>query len=213
MIRVAKSEKVPESLSTTIRYDGEDVQVALNQDQLQKCYLCERKRVTDYEIEHLRSRDNYPEKEQEWTNLFLGCGYCNRRKSATYDDILDPANYNVEEIIEQRMDCAAKKAIFSTAHKDLSSQKTVELLNRIHNGKNGLRTTREEQFFEYVMAQMNQFNYLIMNFLLNPSEENARYVSEGLQSDKEFLGFKYWTIMTNDTLKLRFASEVVWNKR
>lgn len=52
MIRVKKSHNAPSSLNTTSRYDGEDVKQQLLADQNDKCYLCERKRDTDFEIEH-----------------------------------------------------------------------------------------------------------------------------------------------------------------
>lgn len=44
MIRISKSQIVPESLTETQTYDGEDVQERLLHDQHRKCYLCERTR-------------------------------------------------------------------------------------------------------------------------------------------------------------------------
>lgn len=57
MIRVHKSDTVPESLSRTKAYDGEDVKIQLYADQLDKCYICERVRDTDTHIEHCVSRN------------------------------------------------------------------------------------------------------------------------------------------------------------
>ena len=51
MIRISKSQIVPESLTETQTYDREDVQERLLHDQHRKCYLCERTRTTDFEIE------------------------------------------------------------------------------------------------------------------------------------------------------------------
>ena len=51
MIRERKSENVPSSLLTTSQYDGEDVKAQLLEDQHEKCYICERKLGTDFEIE------------------------------------------------------------------------------------------------------------------------------------------------------------------
>ena len=63
MIRVAKSITVPESLTSRKTYDGEDVKKQLFADQHGKCYLCERKVTTDFQIEHLNSQENYPERK------------------------------------------------------------------------------------------------------------------------------------------------------
>lgn len=52
MIRERKIGIIPSSLLTTSQYDGEDVKVQLLEDQHKKCYICERKLGTDFEIEH-----------------------------------------------------------------------------------------------------------------------------------------------------------------
>ena len=92
MIRVRKNITAPKSLSTTKKYDGEDVLRQLEEDHYKKCYLCERHLTTDFEVEHLLSRENYSDLEQNWKNLFWSCGYCNRKKSDKFDDILNPVN-------------------------------------------------------------------------------------------------------------------------
>ena len=74
MIKVQKSPNVPSSLTTTTAYDGQDVISQLLADQHDKCYICERNRDTDFEIDHHKSQANYPDLVQEWDNLFMGCG-------------------------------------------------------------------------------------------------------------------------------------------
>ena len=83
MIRVKKCSVAPASLSRTKRYDGEDVKKQLLEDHHEKCYICERRLVTDFEIEHFKSQDNHPELKQEWSNLFLVCSYCNGKNPYT----------------------------------------------------------------------------------------------------------------------------------
>ena len=73
MIRERKSEKVPFSLLNTSQYDGEDVKEQLLKDQHGKCYICERKMGTDFEIEHFKSKNNNPELRQEWTKNGQTC--------------------------------------------------------------------------------------------------------------------------------------------
>ena len=96
MIRISKSQIVPESLTETQTYDGEDVQERLLHDQHRKCYLCERTRTTDFEIEHHKSKKNFPESQHDWENLLLVCGYCNKRKASLFDNIVNPTVCNVE---------------------------------------------------------------------------------------------------------------------
>lgn len=104
MIRVAKNSAAPLSLSTTSAYDGEDVKIALRNDHFEKCYICERHLVTDFQIEHLKSQKNHPALTQDWNNLFHSCGYCNGKKLNNYDHIIDPATNNVEQQIKQEID-------------------------------------------------------------------------------------------------------------
>lgn len=69
MIRVFKSQSAPATLTTTKAYDGEDVKRQLLQDHYDKCYICERARDTDFEIEHHQSQTHHSELLQKWKNL------------------------------------------------------------------------------------------------------------------------------------------------
>ena len=137
MIKEKKNANVPTSLLTTKRYDGEDVKQQLMADQHEKCYICERKLTTDFEIEHFKSQNNYPDLAQEWTNLFMACGYCNRKKSDSLDDNVDPLTTNVEEEISQRINFKLNKALFATTIADVQHDNTVRMLNvRVGNYAN-----------------------------------------------------------------------------
>ena len=51
--------------------DGSDIEKKqLLADQNDKCYLCERKRDTDFEIEHHKSAHYFPRLVQDWNNCF-----------------------------------------------------------------------------------------------------------------------------------------------
>lgn len=52
MIKVYKSDKAPEKLAEA-GYTCEEVKQAILNDQKDKCYLCERKVTTDYQVEHI----------------------------------------------------------------------------------------------------------------------------------------------------------------
>lgn len=77
MIRIRKSNLIPESLQKEgcTEYNREDVKKQLLADQYEKCYICERKLITDCQIEHFKSQKEYPHLKTEWTNLLLSCNY------------------------------------------------------------------------------------------------------------------------------------------
>lgn len=212
MIRVYKSLNTPASLTSTASYDGEDVKKQLLADQHDKCYICERYRDTDFEIEHHKSQKNHPELIQDWNNLFMGCRYCNRKKSNDYDDILNPKDCNIEDEIEQRIDFTSKKAIFDSHVNDTEHSKTVELLNKVFNGSKRVRTIKEERFFEQAICIINRFSDLVYTYLKNPSPEMENAIKDELSIDKELLGFKYWMIHDNPSLNAVFANDMVWNR-
>ena len=88
MIKVRKSAE-PQELAQ-YGYSCEAVKNALIQDADEKCYICERYRDTDFEVEHLKSRKKNPDLENDWSNLYAACGYCNKKKSGYHDDMLNP---------------------------------------------------------------------------------------------------------------------------
>lgn len=213
MIRVRKSITAPLSLSSTQAYDGEDVKKHLLDDQSNKCYLCERKLETDFQIEHYKSQENYPEHVQDWENLFLGCSYCNGKKLAQFDNILNPVSINVEEEIRQIIDFESKKAVFTSKNKDCAHAETIELLSRIHNGTKRVRNIKEEKFIVHVISVLNRFLGLVDKYLNHASVENEKQVRNELQTDKEMLGFKYWIIKDNPLLFSVFENDIKWNKQ
>lgn len=213
MIREKKSTNAPASLSSNKRYDGEDVKQQLMADQYEKCYICERKLTTDFEIEHLKSQSNYPDLAQEWTNLFMACGYCNRKKSDSFDDNVDPLVTNVEKEISQRIDFEQNKAVFETSVSDNKHENTVEMLNLLYNGKGRMkpRNLKEELFFNYAKQKVIGFMRMVNDYIVTPTDRNKNVVAEELSIDKELLGFKYWIICDNH-LGSDFKNNIIWNK-
>lgn len=212
MIRVQKCEQAPESLTTTQAYDGEDVKQQLLSDQHDKCYLCERILSTDFQIEHLRSQQHNDTDRQNWNNLFLACSYCNGKKLANFDDIVDPAQTNVELAIKQEIDYTTKKAVFTPLVNSVEIDRTIQLLQKIHNGQSFCRKIKEERFFEDILSSVNDFMHLVKAYLDSPTPESEETVRSSLSVTKPALGFKYWIIKTSPTLDAVFSQDIVWNK-
>lgn len=211
MIKVEKSATIPESLLTTQAYDGQDVQRQLLSDQHRKCYICECSVEANYHIEHLNSQAN----RQDWNNLFLSCGYCNDKKLALYDNILNPATNNIEDIIEQRLDTYSKEAEFRSENNSTEVKHTIKLLENIFNGKEhdpNFRSPHEEVFYDRVEMSINDFMRKVVNYRMNSSQINEDIVREELVIGKELLGFKYWIIRDEPTLNAVFGGDIIWNK-
>lgn len=213
MIRVSKSSSIPATLTTTQTYNGEDVKKQLLQDHHDKCYICERVRGTDFEIEHHQSEKYHPELIQEWNNLFLSCRYCNGKKLQHFDNTLNPLTVDIEKEIEQTIDFANKKAVFAIpGHSATTHDETIKLLDRVFNGTHKLRKIKEERFFEYFISVMNRFQALVGLYLKTSTPQNEKAVRDELGIDKEYLGFKYWVIKSNTILASVFADDIIWNK-
>ena len=212
MIKVQKSPDVPSSLTTTTAYDGQDVISQLLADQHDKCYICERNRDTDFEIEHHKSQTNYPDLVQEWDNLFMGCRYCNGKKSSDFDNMLNPKGCPIEEEIEQRIDFANKRALFVTNTHDAQHDETVRLLDRVFNGTKRVRTVKEERFIEQAISIVNKFSDLVVCYLMHPDASTEKAIKDELAIDKELLGFKYWIIRDTPLLYQTFSQDIIWNK-
>lgn len=212
MIQLQKTTTAPASLANKKRYDGDDVKELLAKDHYDKCYICERQRTTDFQIEHLHSQEHYPNERYNWENLFFTCSYCNTKKSSHFDDIVNPTKEAIEKKIVQTLNYKDNKADFTTEDSSSAIQQTIALLNRIFNGKNRMRDFKEERFFEEFLSKMNKFEQAINDYLSTPTPETKQVIKELLSIKEEFLGFKYWVIKNNPTLSAEFSNDIIWNK-
>ena len=211
MIQLQKTTTAPASLATKNKYDGEDVKALLAKDHYDKCYICERQLTTDFQVEHLHSQEHYPDEKYNWENLFFVCSYCNGKKSANFDGIVNPTKEAIEEKIVQTLNY--DKADFATDDTSEAIQQTIVLLNRIFNGKNSIRKKiKEENFFKEFLSKMNKFEKAVNDYLSAPTSETKEVIRELLSIEQEFLGFKYWIIKNNPTLFREFSNNIIWNK-
>lgn len=214
MIRVYKREQAPDSLETN-GYTDDGVKLALLEDQHDKCYICERKMKTDYQVEHLESRSGAPEKENKWSNLFASCNYCNDRKKHYYDDIPLPDSMDFEEVIHQHCDVINEKMNFSTESADLAVQKLIILLGKIYNGKDQEkgRNLMEKRFWKMdVFPNYTGFLRRITTYKESPNTDNYNLVAEDLGIDAPLLGMKYNFIKNDSILYDKFKDLMKWNR-
>ena len=212
MILLQKTTTAPASLANKDKYYGEDVIDLLAKDHYDKCYICERQLTTDFQVEHLHSQKHYPDEKYNWENLFFVCSYCNGKKSANFDGIVNPTKEAIEEKIVQKLNYRDNKADFIRNDTSKAIEQTIILLKRIFNGKNAIRKVREEKFFKEFISKMNNFEKAINDYLSAPTSETKEVVRELLSIEQEFLGFKYWIIKNNPTLFREFSNNIIWNK-
>lgn len=214
MIRIRKSDNVPESLrkENPTSYNDDDVVSQIYKDQDDKCYLCEMRLVTLGQVEHFKPHTIYPTLKYEWTNLLLACGYCNLRKSSGYLNILNPLENNIEEIIKHKIDYLENKINLVSENTREDVMATISFIERLFNGKNGIRDFKAQKLFSNLQEHMDSFIKALLRYKDNMSDENKNIVIDYLKIDKEYLAFKYVIIVDNPFFKDIFGEYVVWNK-
>jgi hypothetical protein len=214
MIRINKTAEIPFSLQieNCTRYDGQDVQDTLYSDHYGKCYLCEQETHKNFEIEHLKPKAGgfSPELEFDWTNLFLSCKYCNGRKPNNLE-ILNPLNFNIEDVIAHKIDLYLGKIEFYSNSDDPRTLQTIELLYRLFNGKSNIRDIKGKILFDDLNREILNFLKMLLQYKSNSSEKNKQIIIDLLHISKEFLGFKYW-IIKDSGMYVEFHEYMVWNK-
>lgn len=109
MIKVERTPTPPASLAIEKRkvsgnYQTEDVVTRLRSDFRDKCYLCERKPVSDINIE--QPHKGNVDLKFDWDNLFYSCSHCNSVKNKEkYDNqILDCCREDPEQFLYHHFD-------------------------------------------------------------------------------------------------------------
>ncbi len=131
-----KAQKAVESLQKAKAkggsYNIEAVNAALREMFHGKCYICENKKITSYQIEHLSAHRGNDDLKYDWNNLFLSCAHCNNTKLGRYEPIIDCTKVNVEELIAFRKKGyfgTDEELIFDMLDSDEKVVNTVRLLN------------------------------------------------------------------------------------
>ncbi len=93
--KAAKEAKAANLEELKMRYRHPEIKEQILRETHEKCAYCESKIRHTYpgDIEHIKPKTDFADDIFEWENLTLGCGECNRRKLANYDEeigILNP---------------------------------------------------------------------------------------------------------------------------
>lgn len=130
-----KSQKVIDSLKREKlkngSYNTPEVNAALKEMFHGKCYICENKQITSYQIEHLIAHRGNKDIKYDWNNLFLSCAHCNNTKMDKFTPIVDCTKENVEALIASQREGyfgTDEKLLFEILDHRIEIQNTVELL-------------------------------------------------------------------------------------
>ena len=169
-----------------------------------KCYICENKIISSYNIEHLRPHRNTDlNLKFSWDNLFLSCAHCNNIKSDRYDSILDCTKVDVDEVIAFRkigyFQWEEEIQIEPLSH-DESIDETVHLLDKVYNGTTEMKKLESINIRKALRKEITKFIDAINEYEEAEGEDKndaKQLVKQHLKSNSPFAAFKRWIIRDN----------------
>lgn len=177
-----------------------EVNAALKEMFYGKCYLCENKQITSYQIEHLKPHRGNADLKYDWNNLFLSCAHCNNTKLGKYDPIIDCTREDVEKLIAFR-----KKGYFGTAEElvfenlDFREEtiNTVNLLREIYYGVTPQKKMEATILRRTLRKELLEFKECVREYqeAENEEKEDLEYLlKKHLADSSPFVAFKRWLI-------------------
>ncbi len=181
-----------------------EVNAALQEMFHGKCYICENKQITSYQIEHLHPhRQDDIDLKYDWNNLFLACAHCNNIKLDKYDPIIDCTKENVEELIAFR-----KKGYFGTEEELVfevldSREETINtqnLLREVYYGSTPQKKMEAKILRRTLRKELSAFKEYVREYQEAEDEEkeDLKYLLKQQLGDRSpFAAFKRWLIRDN----------------
>lgn len=181
-------------------YNTPEVYAALQELFHGKCYICENKDSTSYQIEHLYPHGENADLKYDWNNLFLACAHCNNTKLAKYDPIINCTEKNVEELIAFR-----KKGYFGTEEELLfepldfekETINTQQLLQDVHYGTTPQKKVEAKILRKSLRKELSEFKEYVREYQEAEDAEKedlACLLKLQLGDSSSFAAFKRWLI-------------------
>lgn len=186
-------------------YNTKNVNIALREVFHSKCYICENKSSTSYQIEHLVPHRENAYLKYSWDNLFFACAHCNGIKSDKYNPIIDCTKVDVEKKIAFRKEGyfgADERFIFKALDNDIETKNTVELLEAVYYASSTVQKEFESRLLrKHLREDLSRFkNYIREYEELDTKEEKEDMeclIRNELKDSSEFTAFKRWLIRDN----------------
>lgn len=209
MIRIDRNIVAPEILEkekskSNGDYNQPEVLDALKLVFAKKCYICENKNITSYNIEHLRPHRNV-DKDLKfgWDNLFLACAHCNNIKSDNYEHILDCTKVNIDELIAFRKNgnfAWNEKIEITALENNIEVEETVDLLHKVYNGTTAMKKLESCNIRIELRKEISKFIDSINEYVEAEGEdkEDAKgLIIRQLKFNSPFVAFKRWIVRDN----------------
>lgn len=180
-----------------------EVNAALKELFYGKCYICENKQITSYQIEHLVPHRENAELKYDWNNIFLACAHCNNTKLDKYEPIIDCTKENVEE-----KNAFRKKGYFGTEEEllfdrlddGIETQNTVNLLQEVYYGSTPQKKMEARILRKLLRKELSEFKEYVREYQESEDEEKEDLeclLKKQLQDSSPFAAFKRWLIRDN----------------
>ena len=202
-----KSKKAVDSLKIEKAkkgaYNTPEVNAALKEMFHGKCYICENKQVTSYQIEHLKAHRGNMDLKYDWNNLFLACAHCNNTKLDKYEPIIDCTKENVEELIAFRKEGyfgMDEKLIFDVLDFKIETQNTVKLLQEVYYGSTPQKKMEAKILRKTLRKELSKFKEYVREYKEAEDEEKDDLkclLQQQLKDSSPFAAFKRWLIRDN----------------
>lgn len=223
MIRVErkiteKSKRAIDSLkiekSKNGSYNTPEVNAALKEMFHGKCYICENKQITSYQIEHLIPHRGDIKLKYDWNNLFLACAHCNNIKLDKFDPIIDCTKEQVEELIAFRREGyfgTDEKLTFDLLDSRIETQNTVKLLEAVYYGSTPQKKMEAKILRRTLRKELAEFKEYVREYKEAEDEEreDLQYLlRQQLQDSSPFAAFKRWLIRDNKEFYLELLEYI-----
>ena len=194
------------------KYNDKEVKESLKRDFHKKCYLCEE--VTrHFEVDHFYPQKYYTHLVNDYFNLFYICQKCNKVKpkivnTHSENEILNCCEVDVEKYIKLKLnnkECRIEiSKITTTTNLDKQINYTIEVLDRIYNGKNSKSDSCEDlrdEIRETILSFRKKLDKYATSKLKRAILEE---IEEDLNIVSSYSTFKRWIIRDNSTLNEQF---------
>ena len=181
-------------------YNTKEVNAALIEMFHGKCYICENKKATSYQIEHLIPHKNDVELKYDWKNLFWSCAHCNNIKLGKFDPILDCTAENIDDVIAFRKEGyfgTKEMLVFQALDERPETANTVELLKCVFYGHTPQKIMEAKVLRKELRDELTKFKGIIRDYMEAEGEDKKDlelYVKKELKNNSAFTAFKRWLI-------------------
>ena len=211
MVKVERKEN-----PTFTKYNEQNVTKSLKLDFNKKCYLCEE--VTrHFEVDHFYPQVLYTHLINDYLNLFYCCQKCNKIKpkkinTCSDDAVLNCCEIDVEAYIKLKLNIKECKVeveqILRDEVLDIQIQNTINLLNRIYNGKNSKSKSCEDLKDEIIIVVSSFRKKLDKYQTTKLKRAIIEEVKEELDKSSSYSTFKRWIIRDNTLLNQEFKQYI-----